>query len=232
MAMGPAEIVASLKELCEARGPRLTTMDIVAWIDRHGGYESNAELVAFAKKMKARQYARMLAYEDEESGLRIKRLWSVRDPETRPAFVRRPARHARGPPPEADRPVRQVHGAAARPPQGDGRLLRRPGVLRLLHDRGPDRARGRLEARGRPERHRRSLEPGGRRAGAGLRTEANFRGQMYVGWHDRRFRVGRFEPDEPWSARTSSEWPLECVGSGISFGPEAGLPAPASPTRP
>jgi hypothetical protein len=82
MAMGPAEIVASLKELCEARGPRLTTMDIVAWIDRHGGYESNAELVAFAKKMKARQYARMLAYEDEETGLKIKRLWSVRDPVT------------------------------------------------------------------------------------------------------------------------------------------------------
>lgn len=82
MAMGPAEIVASLKELCEARGPRLTTGDIVAWIDRHGGYESNAELVAFAKKMKARQYARMLAYEDDETGLRIKRLWSVLDPET------------------------------------------------------------------------------------------------------------------------------------------------------
>jgi hypothetical protein len=82
MAMGPAEIVASLKELCESRGPRLTTMDIVAWIDRHHGYESHAELVAFAKKMKARQYARMLAYEDEETGLRIKRLWSVRDPGT------------------------------------------------------------------------------------------------------------------------------------------------------
>ncbi len=82
MAMGPAEIVASLKELCETRGPRLTTMDIVAWIDRHHGYESHAELVAFAKKMKARQYARLLAYEDEETGLRIKRLWSVRDPET------------------------------------------------------------------------------------------------------------------------------------------------------
>jgi hypothetical protein len=82
MAMGPAEIVASLKELCESRGPRLTTTDIVAWIDRHHGYESHAELVAFAKKMKARQYARMLAYEDEETGLRIKRLWSVRDPVT------------------------------------------------------------------------------------------------------------------------------------------------------
>ena len=30
--------------------------------------------------MKARQYARMLEFEDEESGLRIKRLWSFHDP--------------------------------------------------------------------------------------------------------------------------------------------------------
>jgi hypothetical protein len=81
MAMGPAEIVASLKELCEALGPRLSTTDIVGWIDRQGGYESDAELVSFAKKMKARQYARMLLYEDEESGLRVKRLWSIRDRE-------------------------------------------------------------------------------------------------------------------------------------------------------
>jgi hypothetical protein len=81
MAMGPAEIVASLKELCEALGPRLTTTDIVGWIDRHGGYESDAELVSFAKKMKARQYARMLLYEDEDSGIRIKRLWSILDRE-------------------------------------------------------------------------------------------------------------------------------------------------------
>jgi hypothetical protein len=82
MAMGPAEIVSSLKELCEVHGPRLTTTDIVGWIDRHSGYESDAELVSFAKKMKARQYARMLAYEDEESGLRVKRLWSIRDRES------------------------------------------------------------------------------------------------------------------------------------------------------
>jgi hypothetical protein len=82
MAMGPAEIVSSLKELCEAHGPRLSTADIVGWIDRHGGYESDAELIAFAKKMKARQYARMLVYQDEESGIRVKRLWSVRDRET------------------------------------------------------------------------------------------------------------------------------------------------------
>jgi hypothetical protein len=80
--MGPAEIVASLKELCEEEGPQLSTERIVRWIERHGGYESDAELIAFAKKMKARQYARLLYYEDEESGLRIKRLWSFRDRET------------------------------------------------------------------------------------------------------------------------------------------------------
>ena len=77
--MGPAEIVASLKELCAEKGPRLGTDDIVKWIEQIGGFETNAELVAFAKKMKARQYARMLEYEDEESGMRIKRLWSLRD---------------------------------------------------------------------------------------------------------------------------------------------------------
>ena len=79
MPMGPAEIVASLKELCEAKGPRLTTGMIVSWIDQHHGYESDAELVAFAKKMKARQFARMLEFEDEESGLKVKRLWSFYD---------------------------------------------------------------------------------------------------------------------------------------------------------
>lgn len=78
--MGPAEIVVSLKELCLEKGPRLTTEQIVAWIDDLGGFESNAELIAFAKKMKARHYARMLAFEDEDSGLRIKRLWSFHDP--------------------------------------------------------------------------------------------------------------------------------------------------------
>ena len=84
--MGPAEIVASLKELCEERGPRLSTEEIVAWIDRHGGFESDRELVAFAKKMKARQYARMLEYEDEFTRTRIKRLWSFRDPEQKRRF--------------------------------------------------------------------------------------------------------------------------------------------------
>lgn len=80
--MGPAEIVASLKELCEDEGPRLSTQEIVRWIERQGGFETNAELIAFAKKMKARQYARQLMYDDEESGLRVKRLWSFRDRET------------------------------------------------------------------------------------------------------------------------------------------------------
>lgn len=82
MPMGPAEIVASLKELCAEEGPRITTDRIVRWIDRHHGYDSNAELIAFAKKMKARQFARMLIYEDEETGLRVKRLWSFRDPQS------------------------------------------------------------------------------------------------------------------------------------------------------
>src|SRR5271156_1526978 len=67
--MGPAEIVASLKELCAEKGARIGTEDIVAWIDRIGGFETNAELVAFAKIMKARQYAQMLEYED--SGMRV-----------------------------------------------------------------------------------------------------------------------------------------------------------------
>lgn len=80
--MGPAEIVASLKELCEEEGPKIRTETIVEWIDRQGGFESEAELLAFAKKMKARQYARQLTYEDEESGLKVKRLWSFRDPST------------------------------------------------------------------------------------------------------------------------------------------------------
>ena len=82
MPMGPAEIVESLKELCAADGPRLTTAQIVGWIDRQGGYESDLELIAFAKKMKARQYARLLTFHDDETDLKIKRLWSFRDPHT------------------------------------------------------------------------------------------------------------------------------------------------------
>lgn len=77
--MGPAEIVVSLKELCEEQGPRLTTEQIVEWIETHGGFETNAELIRFAKKMKARQYARMLEYDDAQFTMRIKRLWSFRD---------------------------------------------------------------------------------------------------------------------------------------------------------
>ncbi len=37
--MGPAEIVASLKELVVENGPRLVTEEIVAWIERIGGFE-------------------------------------------------------------------------------------------------------------------------------------------------------------------------------------------------
>jgi hypothetical protein len=77
--MGTAEIVSSLKELCAAEGPRLSTERIVSWIERIGGFESQPELIRFAKKMKARHYARLLEFEDEESGLRIKRLWSKFD---------------------------------------------------------------------------------------------------------------------------------------------------------
>ena len=84
--MGPAEIVASLKELCEENGPRIGTDQIVRWIEWHGGFETDAELIAFAKKMKARQYARLLMYDDEESGLRVKRLWSIRDRESRERY--------------------------------------------------------------------------------------------------------------------------------------------------
>jgi hypothetical protein len=36
--MGPAEIVASMKELCAEKGPRLATEEIVAWIEHVGGY--------------------------------------------------------------------------------------------------------------------------------------------------------------------------------------------------
>jgi hypothetical protein len=77
--MGPAEIIASLKELCAEKGPRLCTEEIVDWIDRLGGFESRPELVKYAQKMKARQYARKLEFLDEESGMRIKRLWSLYD---------------------------------------------------------------------------------------------------------------------------------------------------------
>ena len=81
--MGPAEIVASLKELCEEEGPRFATERIVEWIEDHHGYETDFELIAFAKKMKARQYARQLMFHDEESGMKVKRLWSFSDRETK-----------------------------------------------------------------------------------------------------------------------------------------------------
>ena len=127
--MGPAEIVASLKELVAEKGPRLTTDDIVAWIERVDGYESNRELIAFAKKMKARQYARMLEFEDEDTGMRIKRLWSFRDPvEGRPLLCRHP-RDAGEPARAIDPAVRPVLEATVRRPPRHGRLFRRPAFL-------------------------------------------------------------------------------------------------------
>lgn len=78
--MGPAETIASLKELCESEGPHLTTEQIVAWIERQGGYEADADLIRFAKKMRARQLARRVLFEDPDTGLKVKRLWSLRDP--------------------------------------------------------------------------------------------------------------------------------------------------------
>ena len=86
--MGPSEIVASLKELCATSGPKLTTDMIVNWIENMGGYESHFELVQFAKKMKSRQYARCLEFEDPESKLRIKRLWSFYDSDKQQRFYR------------------------------------------------------------------------------------------------------------------------------------------------
>ena len=146
--MGPAEIVASLKELCADKGPRLTTEQIVAWIEAENGFETEAELIAFAKKMKARQYARMLECEDEETGMRIKRLWSFHDRSLGRRFyadiLDLPAR----PPPPPDPPVRAVRQTAPDDPPRHGRLLRRPAVLRLLsrRDRGGRRGQQSFEA--------------------------------------------------------------------------------------
>ena len=71
---------------------------------RSAASRSNAELVAFAKKMKARQYARMLEYEDEDTGMRIKRLWSFHD-QSRAAVLRRHPRDAGGRAQAIDPPV-------------------------------------------------------------------------------------------------------------------------------
>ncbi len=84
--MGPAEIVASLKELCEQEGPLISTQRIVRWIEQQQGFDHDAVLIAFAKKMKARNLARRLMYFDEETGVTIKRLWSARDRQTGERF--------------------------------------------------------------------------------------------------------------------------------------------------
>ena len=50
----------------------------MAWIDRLDGFGTSGELVQYAKKMKARQDARLLEFEDEKTGLRIKRCGASR----------------------------------------------------------------------------------------------------------------------------------------------------------
>jgi|GEM_PF-1214833 len=75
----PAEIVAGLSAFCDHAGPKISTETIVRWIEKRGGYPSQAELAKLAKKMLARRYARMVMYTDPETGLKVKRLWSFRD---------------------------------------------------------------------------------------------------------------------------------------------------------
>ena len=144
--MGPAEIVASLKELCEEEGPRISTDRIVRWIDRHGGFESQQELAAYARKMKARQLARQLMYDDEETGLRRQAALELSGPgDARAVLPRHRPALARAPQ-EADLAIRAICRAVAVGPTGDVRLLRGTGVLRVLHDR-----RGRRGGFGREE---------------------------------------------------------------------------------
>ena len=55
--MGPAEIVASLKELCAEKGPRLGTDDIVAWIEKD-------------RRLRDQRRAGRLCQEDESQAVR------------------------------------------------------------------------------------------------------------------------------------------------------------------
>ena len=67
--MGSAEIVASLKELVAEKGPRLTTDDIVEWIERVDGYESNRELIGFAKTSASAANAREMGFLRASDGI-------------------------------------------------------------------------------------------------------------------------------------------------------------------
>jgi hypothetical protein len=82
MVMRTSEIVVGLKELCESRGAGLTSREIARWIDDNAGFGPDEELIAFAKEMKARRYARMLTFIDDRTGMRIPRLWSRVDSKT------------------------------------------------------------------------------------------------------------------------------------------------------
>ena len=137
--MGPAEIVASLKELCQEKGPNLTTEQIVAWIDGLGGFESDAELIAFAKKMKAAT---------THACSIIKTPRPARESSDFGAFSTRGGVVDFTPtsstcPTTSRKLVKQyaaISQANANGSQGDVGLLRRSAFLRLLHDR---RRRGR-----------------------------------------------------------------------------------------
>ena len=153
--MGPAEIVASLKELCEEKGPRLHHRANRGVDRRHRGFESDAELIAFAKKMKARQYARMLEYEDQEPACGSSGSGASATPTGRRYYAdilempddarRRSSGSTRDSSNNCD-PFAKRHG----------RLLRRPAILRLLHRTSPRKRKSCGEAV--PHRERR-LEP-------------------------------------------------------------------------
>jgi len=97
------------------------------------GYESDAELIAFAKNMKARQYARLLDYEDEESGLRIKRLWSFTTPNSADAST--PTSSSCPTTPTTPRHSTRTSSNNSARSAAHGRLLRRTAVLRLIRRR-------------------------------------------------------------------------------------------------
>ena len=103
------------------------------WIDKQRRATSlgRAELIAFAKKMKARQFARMLTFEDEETGRKIKRLWSF--PTARPDAELMPTSATCRPRVAAtDQEIRLLPGSAHARSVGPCPTIRRPAILRVL----------------------------------------------------------------------------------------------------
>jgi hypothetical protein len=81
-------ILAALADFCNHRGPTFTSDELVDWINRRFGFESPATLLAYARRIKARQIARKLTCFDPETRTRVPRLWPVADPRTgEPAFA-------------------------------------------------------------------------------------------------------------------------------------------------